>query len=493
MVADLLEPGDQAEDQPPPGKPLGSGDRGHRLVDDGPIQRGLFDREGHDLVGLGLGWQVGSDVLVGLAPAEQERPQQLVEPLGLDGITVAFDGDRDLAAESLERPQQAGCGPVEDGPEIGELVLDRGPRERQAGGVAADRPHGSCGVGVGILDRLGLVGDDQTPSDGGQSGSIAPGHPVGRQHDVPGLEARFGQRSCRPVIANDAGPGSEAVYLSFPVADNRGRADHQHRSMTGLVTGGLPGQVEGEHLNGLAQAHVVGEDAAEAQPVHLVEPGQPPFLVGAEGAVEPVGCPKRLDALDRAQPVGQITQRGHPRDVDAVTLDHEFGAEGGGDRGGRRDGPPFTEPLDRTIVELDPLAPKPDQRSFRPGQFDEFGFGELFAVECALPAELEQGAQIESRRGQRRRRTDQDRTERERGEQVGRGEYRQADRTQSVGHRPEELVDVVVVEQEFARSIGLEESVDRRPDLGCPSQCRDEFGLGALEAFPDSGRRLPQG
>ena len=46
---------------------------------------------------------------------------------------------------------------------------------------------------------------------------------------------------------------------------------------------------QGEHLHGLAQAHVVGQAAAEAELAEEVEPAQALALVGAELALEAAG------------------------------------------------------------------------------------------------------------------------------------------------------------------------------------------------------------
>jgi hypothetical protein len=43
---------------------------------------------------------------------------------------------------------------------------------------------------------------------------------------------------------------------------------------------------EGEELHGLSKTHVVGEHAAESDPVEEGEPGEAPLLVGPERAGE---------------------------------------------------------------------------------------------------------------------------------------------------------------------------------------------------------------
>ena len=43
---------------------------------------------------------------------------------------------------------------------------------------------------------------------------------------------------------------------------------------------------QGEHLNGFAQAHVVGQDTAEPESLKREEPAQAGRLVGAQGGAE---------------------------------------------------------------------------------------------------------------------------------------------------------------------------------------------------------------
>ena len=65
---------------------------------------------------------------------------------------------------------------------------------------------------------------------------------------------------------------------------------------------GLPAEPppleQGEDLDRLAQAHVVGQDAAEAEPLEVVEPAQALALVGPQLAVEARRALERLDPLE---------------------------------------------------------------------------------------------------------------------------------------------------------------------------------------------------
>jgi len=61
----------------------------------------------------------------------------------------------------------------------------------------------------------------------------------------------------------------------------------------------------GEELDGFAQAHVVGEDAAEGVFAKELEPGEAVELVGAEGGVQSGGGREAGDALIGGQAAGE--------------------------------------------------------------------------------------------------------------------------------------------------------------------------------------------
>ncbi len=130
MIRDLLERGEQLEHQPATRDALRAADLGERLAHHRLVERDLLGSEGDDEVGLGLARQFRRDCRIRLAPAQQERTDESSEVFGRDRVTRPFDGHRDRAAKRLERPEQAGGGPVEDRPQVAEAVLDRRPRER---------------------------------------------------------------------------------------------------------------------------------------------------------------------------------------------------------------------------------------------------------------------------------------------------------------------------------------------------------------------------
>ena len=79
-----------------------------------------------------------------------------------------------------------------------------------------------------------------------------------------------------------AGPAVNRAGLALPVADERHRADQQRRR-----AGALPAD-QRQQLHRLAQAHVVGEHAADADLLEERQPGQPALLVRPQRAHEPV-------------------------------------------------------------------------------------------------------------------------------------------------------------------------------------------------------------
>ena len=112
---------------------------------------------------------------------------------------------------------------------------------------------------------------------------MRPGHAFGQRGLAGG---GFGD-------GDDLRLGQEAFGLRRPVRDDGGRRDHEEgreRLDGGRGAVLLDGVGEqGEGLHGLAQAHVVGEDAAHAMLVQEGEPAVALHLVGAQGGLQARG------------------------------------------------------------------------------------------------------------------------------------------------------------------------------------------------------------
>ena len=62
----------------------------------------------------------------------------------------------------------------------------------------------------------------------------------------------------------------------------------------------------GQRLCGFAQAHVVGQYAAQALLAQVLQPGQALQLVGAQLHLQPLRRCHRLGRADAAQALGQV-------------------------------------------------------------------------------------------------------------------------------------------------------------------------------------------
>ena len=129
---------------------------------------------------------------------------------------------------------------------------------------------------------LRFVGDHQTPADLGEPGRVTQDHAVGDQDYF--IDSQVLQVPSAAVVPADRDVGSEPAYLTLPGAEQRRGAHHQGRARLGLP----PVQVQRDHLDRLAESHVIGEAAAEPGIAHRGEPGQPPLLIGPQRCHEPL-------------------------------------------------------------------------------------------------------------------------------------------------------------------------------------------------------------
>jgi hypothetical protein len=205
MVADLLECGDQGQHETPPLHAFRGADPAHRLVDRRLVERGLLAGQGAEDLHLLLGRQVLDDRRVALEPSQDEGSDEAPEAFGDVVPAVPLDGGRHLAAEGLERPEEARIEILGDRPELGQPVLDRGARQSDAESGA----KGACGprrVRRGILDVLRFVECGDRPVHARQHGGVAAQQTVGCDDQRAGRACRDlpgRPRAVGPVVAND--------------------------------------------------------------------------------------------------------------------------------------------------------------------------------------------------------------------------------------------------------------------------------------------------
>ena len=158
--------------------------------------------------------------------------------------------------------EHAGHREIHDAPEIEQAVLDRRAGERQPL-PALERARGFRGLRVGVLDRLGLVENDGVPLHVRERFRERAELRV-VEHEQVALFDRL-----QDVAAIAAAPephaevaGDEALRLARPVVHDRLRADDE-ALLAGVIRQRAQPAEPRQRLDRLAEAHVVGEQAAE--------------------------------------------------------------------------------------------------------------------------------------------------------------------------------------------------------------------------------------
>ena len=134
---------------------------------------------------------------------------------------------------------------------------------------------------VGVLDGLRLVQHHVVELDLGELGGVAEQRAVGGQHQVVIGDQRGVARQAG--VLQDAQLRREPRRLRAPVEHQRFRRDHQRRPAS------PPSRARFEHrqhLRGLADAHIVGQAAAEAELAQELHPAEAFALVIAQLADE---------------------------------------------------------------------------------------------------------------------------------------------------------------------------------------------------------------
>ena len=134
--------------------------------------------------------------------------------------------------------------------------------------------------GGAVLHLLRLVQHDPVPRAAGRAPRCR-GRPdwyVVSTRSVPAVELPPGA-----VVDLDGQPRREPLDLPLPVAQHRQRA-HDQRRWPGSRLAAQ--RFQRQQLHRLAQAHVVGQQCADAEPVEEGQPGQPPALVRPQARAE---------------------------------------------------------------------------------------------------------------------------------------------------------------------------------------------------------------
>ena len=241
------------------------------------LRRHLADHAALDLVR-----QLLQDVF--LEAAQDERHDVALEVL--HGALVFFLDDRHFIArlEAVVVQQIARHQEIENRPELRQRVFHRRARQREIiGGL--ELFDGARGLRRRILDVLRLVEEDIAERAGRIEVDVAPQHVVRRDQHIALRARRREQLLALGFRASDdfrAELRREALGLVEPVVDERGRRDYQRRRTPTVALR----EQERQHLQRLAEAHVVCENATEAVVRKARQPVEARDLVVAQDFFE---------------------------------------------------------------------------------------------------------------------------------------------------------------------------------------------------------------
>jgi hypothetical protein len=113
--------------------------------------------------------------------------------------------------------------------------------------------------------------------DGGERRDVARERAVGGDDEVEALQAVRRGEAVLAVVGEDLERGREAAGFAAPVLDERGGADDEAGAVFVAVL--AQGFHERQGLDGLAEAHLVGQQAAEGVVMDVPQPGHADLLV----------------------------------------------------------------------------------------------------------------------------------------------------------------------------------------------------------------------
>ena len=197
-------------------------------------------------------------------------------------VALLLDGRAKAGAKALRAAEKAGHQEVEQAPQLAQVVLHRRARQREPL-ARIERGDHLRGLGARVLDVLRLVEHDDVPASAEPACAVALQQRVGRDDEVAVLGE--GAALARGAVPHArAQGGREAGGLAPPVAQQAHGCDDEAGRVEAAVL--LLAQQVCQGLQRLAQAHVVGQHAAQAVGAQVLQPGQPVLLVGPQRGLQ---------------------------------------------------------------------------------------------------------------------------------------------------------------------------------------------------------------
>ena len=229
-----------------------------------------------------------------LQAAQHERAHERLQP-ARDVLVATDDRQLEALAEARIGAEQPRHQEIENAPKLGEAVLHRSARERETM-LRLDALHRARDERRRVLHVLRLIERAQEEAlphpvvdidakqvVGGHEhvARVSSGRAVGRgkreRPDVAALGFRARDGAYREL-------GREAGKFLQPVVHERRRAHDKARPHAARLV--ATGEQKRDELQRLAQAHLVGEDAAEPRIAARRKPAEAFFLIGAQHARE---------------------------------------------------------------------------------------------------------------------------------------------------------------------------------------------------------------
>ena len=247
---------------------------------------------------------------LGLHAPQDEGAGELVQPPHGVGILVLHDGLFKPGAEGLVGGQIPRHQKGEDAPQLAQAVFHRGAGQGKAH-PAVHPAHRLVFLGGVVLDGLRFVQYAGVKALSGIQFFVPAQQIVAGDDDIrlcPPIDQR-GAVGGIAVHGNTLQLRGELLAFLLPVQHQRRRADDKAGQLLPAL---LHGQQIAEHLHGLAQTHIIGQNAAHAVAIQCAQPAVAVPLVFAQGLLQrerrgilavPHGVEAAADAAESIIPV----------------------------------------------------------------------------------------------------------------------------------------------------------------------------------------------
>ena len=213
-------------------------------------------------------------------------------------VAFAFDGHAIVALEIFFIAEQARHQESKQRPELAQMIFHR--RSGQAEPMPRLQSAGDGGgFGFGIFDVLRFIENRQMPMLSEQFFFVAGEQGVGRQYQIEVSKSLGPLMTQQAVRDHHFQARCESRRFRVPGAHHAGGRDYECREIKPSRC--FFGREVCECLHGLAETHVVGEDAGQFVFTQKLQPREALLLVWAQGGVKIGWRRHRRDAIETCE------------------------------------------------------------------------------------------------------------------------------------------------------------------------------------------------